>query len=229
MEQATPMGETITLTAQDGHSFSAYRADPTGTPKAALVVIQEIFGVNGHMRNVTDRFAAAGYVAVCPAILDRTKRDVELGYTPEDIETAKGLRTNITYDQALADIDACRNLLAGEGLKLGVVGYCWGGSLAWASATRLNGFSVAVSYYGGDVASMADETAKCPVQFHFGEKDQGIPLDKVEIVKTKQPSHPLYIYEGAGHGFSCDERGSFHPAASELAGRRTAEFLAKYL
>ncbi|MFM1814023.1 MAG: hypothetical protein RLZ98_718 [Pseudomonadota bacterium] len=223
------MGSNITLKAGDGHGFSAYRADPSGTPKAGLVVIQEIFGVNGHMRNVTDRFASQGYVAICPAILDRTQRDVELGYTPDDIEKAKALRANVTYDQALADIKACRDLLAGEGLKVGVVGYCWGGSLAWASACRLEGFDVAVSYYGGDVPNMADEKAKCPAQFHFGEKDQGIPLDKVAIVKQKQPNHPLFIYEGAGHGFSCDERGSFNEAASKLAGERTAEFLAKHL
>lgn len=223
------MGSNITLKARDGHSFSAYRAEPKGAPKGGLVVIQEIFGVNGHMRNVTDRFAAAGYVAVCPGILDRTQPNVELGYTPDDIEKAKGLRAKVTYDQALMDIDACRALLADEGLKVGVVGYCWGGSLAWASATRLDGFKVAVAYYGGDIPAMAGEMAKCPVQFHFGEKDQGIPLDKVEIVKQKQPSHPLFIYTGAGHGFSCDERGSFHPESSKLAGERTAEFLAKHL
>ncbi len=220
------MGSNITLTAADGHSFSAYRSDPTGNIKGGLVVIQEIFGVNGHMRDVTDRFATAGYVSVCPAILDRTQRDVELGYTPEDIDKAKALRANVSYEDALRDISACRDLLTKEGLSVGVVGYCWGGSLSWAAATQLDGFKVAVSYYGGDVPNMADAKPKCPVMFHFGSEDQGIPLDKVEIVKQKQPDSPLYIYQGAGHGFSCDARGSFHPESAQLAGERTAEFIA---
>src|SRR5262249_3425239 len=113
--------------------------------------------------------------------------------------------------------------------KVGVVGYCWGGSLAWLAATEIDGIATAISYYGGEVANTADRKAKCPVMFHFGEKDMSIPLDKVEIVKQKQKDHPIYVYEGAGHGFSCDARGSFHPASHELALGRTKEYLTKYV
>jgi carboxymethylenebutenolidase len=224
------MGKNITLKASDGHELSAYRADPAGTPKGCLIVIQEIFGVNEHIRSVADRFAKDGYLCVAPALQDRAQRGFEVGYTPPDIEKGREVRGKVKNEDSLKDLKATLDYLKAQNAgKVGVVGYCWGGSLAWLSAVNLDGLSVAVSYYGGEVANSADAKAKCPVMFHFGEKDMSIPLDKVEIVKQKQPDHPLYVYKDAGHGFSCDARGSFHPASHELALGRTKEYLTKYV
>ena len=210
------MGEMVSLTAEDGHKFAAYRAAPKGAPKGGLVIIQEIFGVNHHIRNVTDSFAAEGYVALAPAIFDRAERGFETGYKPEDIELGRGIRGKIAVKS-----------LAGEGLKVGVVGYCLGGTLAWLAATRVDGVRAAVSYYGGGVADTATETPRCPVLFHFGETDQSIPPEHHTRIRAAQPNLPMHIYPAAGHGFSCDERGSYHKESAALARTRTLEFLAK--
>ncbi len=214
----------INLEARDGHAFNAYRARPDGDVRAGLVVIQEIFGVNSHIRNVADRFAAQGFDALAPALFDRAKRGVELGYQPDDIDRGRAIRAQVPTDAALQDVDAAINLLAQTGRPVAVVGYCWGGSLAWAAATRLQGLSCAVSYYGGQVAEMANEQPSCPVMLHFGETDQSIPMEQVETVRAKHPALPLFTYP-AGHGFSCDARGSFDAPSAELASKRTVEFL----
>ena len=223
------MGKTLTLKASDGHELSAYRADPAGKPKAGLIIIQEIFGVNDHIRSVCDRFAQDGYLCVAPALQDRGERNFEVGYTPPDVERGRAVRGKVKNEDSMKDLKAAYDYLAKEGVAIGTVGYCWGGSLAWLSAVELDGLKVAVAYYGGEIPANADKQAKCPVMFHFGEKDGGIPLDKVEIIKQKQPQFPLHIYKDAGHGFSCDARGSFHPASHELALGRTREFLTKNL
>jgi len=214
----------IELEAGDGHKFDAYRARPQGTVRAGLVVIQEIFGVNSHIRNVADRFAAQGFDALAPALFDRAERRVELGYKPDDIDRGRAVRARISTDEALLDVDAAIKLLGQSGRPVAVVGYCWGGSLAWAAATRLNGLSCAVSYYGGQVAEMADEQPRCPVMLHFGETDHSIPMQQVETVRAKHPDLPLFIY-AAGHGFSCDECASFDAPSADLAFRRTVDFL----
>ncbi len=214
----------IELEASDGHKFGAYRARPGGDSRAGLVVIQEIFGVNGHIRNVADRFAAVGFGALAPALFDRTERGLELGYQPDDIDRGRAVRAKVSSDVALLDVAAAVKCLAQTGRPVAVVGYCWGGSLAWAAATRLPGLAGAVSYYGGQVAEMADEQPDCPVMLHFGETDHSIPMEQVETVRAKHPALPLFIYP-AGHGFSCDERGSFHAPSAELAFGRTVEFL----
>jgi len=214
----------IKLEASDGHTFDAYRAQPEGDTRAGLVVIQEIFGVNGHIRNVADRFAAVGFEALAPALFDRTERGLELGYQPDDIDRGRAVRAKVSSDVALLDVAAAVKCLARTGRPVAVVGYCWGGSLAWAAATRLPGLAGAVSYYGGQVAEMADEQPDCPVMLHFGETDHSIPMEQVETVRAKHPALPLFIYP-AGHGFSCDERGSFHAPSAELAFGRTVEFL----
>jgi carboxymethylenebutenolidase len=214
----------IDLEARDGHRFAAYRAQPGGEVRAGLVVIQEIFGVNSHIRNVADRFAARGFDALAPALFDRAERGVEIGYQPADIERGRAIRAQISIDEALLDVDAVIQLLAQTGRPVAVVGYCWGGSLVWAAATRLRSLSAAVSYYGGQVAEMADEQPRCPVMLHFGETDQSIPMEQVETVRAKHPDLPLFVYP-AGHGFSCDERGSYHAPSAKLAFERTVEFL----
>jgi carboxymethylenebutenolidase len=222
------MGETLTLTAEDGHRFAAYRANPSGAPRGGLVVVQEIFGVNQHIRKVADGFAADGYVAIAPALFDRVERGYETGYGPQDIERGRATRGKLTTDQAMLDVKATVKELQKAGLKVGVVGYCFGGTIAWLAATRIDGVNAAVGYYGGGVADAAEEKPKCPVMLHFGETDASIPKEAVEKVKKAQPNVPIYTYP-AGHGFVCDERGSYHAESDKLARQRTIEFFRKHI
>jgi carboxymethylenebutenolidase len=219
----------MALTAADGHKLSAYRAEAKAASKTGLAVLQEIFGVNSHIRSVADRFAADGFIAVAPALFDRVKPGIEMGYGPEDIERGRETRAQVSLDQALADTQAAIAALNEEGLKVGVVGYCWGGSLAWAAATRLDGVTCCVGYYGGQIPDMADEQPRCPVMLHFGEQDNSIPMDKIEIVRAKHPEVPLFTYPGAGHGFSCDARGSYHAESAAKARERSLAFLREHL
>ena len=221
------MGQTITLAAKDGHKLQAYRADPAGKPSGAIVVVQEIFGVNHHMRRVTDDFAAQGYLAVSPALFDRVEKGIDLGYDPKSIEAGREIRAKVPLDGTLADLQAAIDYAKPFG-KVGVVGYCWGGGLAFLSATRLDGVAAAVGYYGGLVAAHAQEKPRVPVMLHFGETDQSIPMSDVEKVKKARPDVTIYVYK-AGHGFSCDERGSYDAASSKVALERTLKFFAENL
>jgi len=221
------MGEMISLTAKDGFKLGAYVAKPKDKPKGAIVVIQEIFGVNHHIRAVTDRFAAQGYAAVAPALFDRIKPGIELGYDPKSIEEGRALRPKITTEDTLADTQAAIDYAKQVG-KVAVVGYCWGGSIAFFSTTRLAGVTAAVGYYGGMIAAHASEKPRVPLILHFGDKDQSIPMTDVEKIKQAQPGLPIYVYS-AGHGFSCDERASFDKAAHELALQRTTAFLKQHI
>ncbi len=220
------MGETISLTADDGHKLGAYRSRPTGARRGGLVVIQEIFGVNGHIRSVCDGFAADGYDAVAPALFDRAERDVELGYDEAGRTRGRAIRSDLAWDGAVSDIGAALTALSGEG-KVGVVGYCWGGSLAWLAATRL-GPACAVSYYGGQIVQFKDETARCPMLMHFGDIDKSIPLDDVATIRAAHPDIPIHVYPG-GHGFNCDQRADYQPESAALARERTLAFLAEHL
>ncbi len=222
------MGETVKLTAGDGHELDAYRAEPEDVPRAGLVVIQEIFGVNGHIRAVADSYAAEGFTVLAPALFDRVEPGIELGYEADDIEKGREIRARIPHDDAVLDMAAAVDALKAEGLAVAVVGYCWGGSLAWNAATRLDGVSVSVGYYGGMIPDMADEQPKQPVMLHFGETDASIPLEGVETVRQKHPDVPVHIYP-AGHGFSCDARGSYEPESAKLARQRTLAFFAQHL
>jgi len=222
------MGETITLRAADGFGTTAYVARPAGKPRGGLVVIQEIFGVNHHMRGVADGYARDGYVAIVPALFDRIRPNIELGYDEAAIAKGRELKGASPTDAALLDIAAARDAIAGAG-KLGVIGYCWGGFLVWVSATRLKGFAAAVSYYGGGIGAVAAEKPSCPVQFHFGEKDHAIPLTEVDKVKAAgHKAVEVNIYP-AGHGFNCDERGSFDAASTKLARGRALAFLDQHV
>ncbi len=218
------MAETIKLTASDGHSFDAYVAQPTGIARGGLVVIQEIFGVNQHMRKVADGFAADGYMCVTPALFDRTRRGVELGYGPADIPAGRDLRQTLKLDDVLLDLKAAVDVARSAG-KVGAVGYCWGGSLAFVCATRL-GVNAAVGYYGGAIVPHKDETPGCPTMLHFGERDKSIPLTDVEIIRKARPDVTIHIYP-ADHGFNCDERGSWEPTSARIARERTLELFRK--
>lgn len=221
------MGKTIRLTAGDGHELDAYQADPDGAPKGAIVIIQEIFGVNSHIRSVCDGYAADGYVAIAPALFDRVERGIELGYVEPDMSRGREIRGKLSWDGALADVKAAADAVKSAG-KVAVVGYCYGGSVAWLTATRLDVDAV-VSYYGGNVADFAEEQAKCPVIMHIGDQDNSIDAGKIETIKNAQPDIPVYVYRGAGHGFNCDQRGSYHEESAKVARGRSLEFLAEHI
>ncbi len=220
------MGKNIDIATSDGHDLTGYMAEPQGTPKGALVVIQEIFGVNSHIREVADGFARDGYLVLAPAMFNRVGPGIELGYTPEDVEKGREIRAKIDHQDAVRDMEAAVNALKGQ--PVGVVGYCWGGSLAWNAATQLDGVSAAVGYYGGMIPDMVDEQPQHPVMLHFGEEDQSIPIEGVEMVMVVHPDIPIHIYP-AGHGFSCDHRGSYHAESAKLARERTIDFFAEHL
>ncbi len=220
------MGKAITLTATDGHTLSAWTDGPE-TATHGLVVVQEIFGVNGHMRNVCAAFAAQGYAVVAPALFDRTERGVELGYTAPDVARGRDLRAKVPDAGVMHDIEAAAAALPGK--MLGVVGYCWGGTVAWWGATRSTSFRAAVGWYGGGIAGTRTESPHCPVQLHFGEKDSGIPLNDVDAIRAAQPDVEVFVYDGAQHGFGCDERGSYSAPDAALAQERTLAFFAKHL
>jgi carboxymethylenebutenolidase len=220
------MGKTINLKAADGHTLSAYVAGPDSATKG-LVVIQEIFGLNHHIRDMADRFAAQGYAVCAPALFDRAEPGVELGYTQEDIAKGRNYRMKLTDPQVVADIEAAANHLSGK--KLGIVGYCFGGTVAWWGATRTRKFAAASCWYGGGIPGTKDEKPNCPVQMHFGEKDASIPMTDVDAVRAAQPKAEIYVYAGAQHGFGCDERASFSKPDYEQAQKRTLEFFAKNL
>ncbi len=222
------MGEMRTLTAEDGFRLTAYRADPRIKPRGGLVVIQEIFGVNGHIRKVADGFASDGYVALAPAIFDRVEPGFSVGYKPEDIERGRAVRGKIAIEDCVKDVRAAVKALRAEGLTVGVVGYCFGGTLAWLAATRIDGVACAIGYYGGGIADAAQEKPKCPVVLHFGETDQSIPKEHHQRIEAAHPALPLHMYP-AGHGFNCDERGSYHEQSATLARSRTLDFLQRHV
>ncbi|HEX4765875.1 MAG TPA: dienelactone hydrolase family protein [Lichenihabitans sp.] len=221
------MSEMIKLTPSDGVSIGAYKAVPAGTPRGGIVVLQEIFGVNSHIRRVTDGFAAEGYLAIAPALFDRVKPGVELGYTPDDIQAGMALVGQGDQAKTLLDIEAAIEA-AREGGKVGIVGFCWGGSMAFAAAAKLDGLSAAVGYYGGNIAKMLDLKPKVPTILHFGELDAHIPKSDVDKIKAALPDVPVYTYK-ADHGFNCDARGSYDKASAAEAMGRTLDVFSKHL
>lgn len=222
------MGKQLSLTAADKHRLGAYRADPSGKPKGAIVVIQEIFGVNNHIRAVCDRLAGEGYAAVAPALFDRTERDFQSGYSPDEVANARKFVANPDWDAMLRDTQAAIDEVKAVG-PVTIVGFCMGGTVAFLAAARLPGLAAAVCYYGGRIAAFADEKPRCPTQMHFGEKDQSIPMSDVETIKKKRPDCEIYSYPDAGHGFHCDERASYHAPSAQLAWQRTQAFLSRQM
>ncbi len=215
----------IRLTASDGHELDAYEAGPADAT-AGIVIIQEIFGVNAHIRDVTDRYAALGYRAVAPALFDRLERGVELGYTADTVTQGRAMRGAIDWDDTVRDVGAAVAHLAGNG-PVGVVGYCYGGSLAWLAANALP-VAAAVGYYGGQIIQFLDRTPQAPVLLHFGEVDYMIPLSDVTEISRAHPAVPVHVYPGADHGFNCDARDSYHPDAAALALECTLDFFATH-
>jgi carboxymethylenebutenolidase len=221
------MGRMTELIAADGFALAAYRADPIGVPRGGLVVAQEIFGVNSHIRSVCDGFAADGYVAIAPALFDRYQRGLDIGYTPDDIARGRELKGSAQVDAAMQDVAAARDAVASAG-KVAVIGYCWGGFVAWMTASRLTGLACSIPYYGGGMLDAAGERPRCPVLAHFGERDAMIPVDGVRKFAAAHPEAQVHIY-AADHGFNCDQRASYDAAAAKLARERTIEFLRRHV
>ncbi len=219
------MGEFTTLMARDGHNFQAYLAAPPAKSRGGVVVIQEIFGVNRHIRSVTDGFAQAGYTAIAPALFDRIRRGIELGYSAAEITEGRNYAHELDPDLILKDLAAAIAVIAHAG-HVATVGYCFGGAQSYRAACRLP-IQCAVVYYG---RVQDDGTSpRCPVLYHFGDADQSIPPQEVARIQALHPHGTYFIYPGAGHGFNCDLRPSYDPAAAALARQRTLEFLEQNL
>ncbi len=221
------MGKTIELTAADGHKLSAYLAEPAGKPRGALIVIMEIFGVNSHIRSVADDYAKEGYLAIAPAMFDRVQPGLDIGYTPPDIEVGRAAMQKMKLDDAMKDVAAALAHVKSAG-KVGIVGYCWGGTVSWKSASSVDGLACAIAYYGGGIPGLIGEKPKIPVMFHWGETDQSIPLDKAKEVAAAHKDQQHFFYP-AGHGFNCDQRGSYNADSSKQAKSRSLEFLRKHV
>jgi carboxymethylenebutenolidase len=224
------MNGLIKLTAKDQFQLNAYLAKPSGEAVGAIVLLQEIFGLNPHIKATADKYAAEGYLVIAPATQARSEPNLSLGYTQEDM--AKGIAhksfvENLPNEVSMQDIQAAIDYVSHAG-KVGVIGYCWGGLLSWRSACKLNGLSAAVSYYPGGIANEKYLTAKCPVLMHFANQDSHIPLTDVALFKEAQPNIDVYVYEGQ-HGFNCDQRAAYNQAAADLARERTLSFYKKYL
>jgi carboxymethylenebutenolidase len=222
------VGQDIKLTASDHFQFGGYRAEPNGAPIGAVVVIQEIFGVNHHIRAVCDRLAREGYVAIAPSIFDRIEPGFTSGYSPDEVATARKFVANPDWAAMLCDTQAAIDAVKDVG-RVGIIGFCLGGSVAYAAATKLSGLSAAIGYYGGAIVRFADDQPKVPTQLHFGEKDAGIPLGDVETIKAKRPEVEIHVYSGAQHGFNCDERASYDKSSADIAWPRSLGFLAGHL
>jgi carboxymethylenebutenolidase len=227
------MSQWVNLKAADGHELSAYVAKPEGEPLGALVVLQEIFGVNPSIRAVADDYAKHGYLAIAPALFDRFEKGLELGYTGDDLKKAFDLYGKLNPDTQLLDVAAAAEHVAGAGKGTGVIGFCYGGLLTWLSSTRAKALKInlkaAVGYYAGGIGNVASEQPSCPVQLHFGADDDHIGKDQVDAVRNAHPDVEIFLYEGAGHAFANEARASFVPAASKLAHERSLQFLNSHI
>jgi len=218
----------IELTTGDGQKLSAYRADPDGVPKGAVVVVQEIFGVNSHIRKIADMFAAKGYVAIAPSLFDSVKADVSLGYDEAGVSEGLDLVKEVGRDRAFAEIQAAVDSVKGAG-KVAIVGYSWGGYLAYASGNRVSGVACAVGYYGGGIVDDYGEKRKVPTLLHFAENDQNIPFETVVQFRASRPDVSAFSYPDAVHGFNCDERNSYSKDAADKALERTLFWVSQYV
>jgi len=220
------MSEFTTLMARDGHEFQAWLAPPPGRPRGAIVVVQEIFGVNSHIRAVTDGYAAEGYVGIAPCLFDRVRRGIELSYSAAEMQEGQGYVKQLKEEQTRADMAAAIAVVKNSG-RVGVVGYCWGGTIAYVAACDLP-IACAVAYYGGSITKQLHKHPKCPVMYHFGELDKHIPASDIDQIRAADPKGQFFLY-AAGHGFNCDQRDSYDAASAKLARERSLAFFAKHL
>jgi carboxymethylenebutenolidase len=223
------MGTKVTLTAADGFQLGAYRTEPKVPPRGGVVVIQEIFGVNHHIRAVCDRLADSGYRAMAPQVFDRMVPNFESGYSEAEVAKAREFIPRLDWAKLMLDASAAVDALKKEGGPVAMIGFCMGGTIAFIAATRLGGLAASICYYGGQIVRFADNKPRCSVQMHFGEKDASITMGDVETIRQKRPECEIFTYPGAGHGFHCDERASYEPNSARIAWQRSLAFLAKAL
>jgi carboxymethylenebutenolidase len=220
------MGDYTTLMARDGHSFEAWLAGPQGAPRGAVVVLQEIFGLNSHVRAVADGFAADGYLAIAPALFDRVRRHMQLGYSPAEVEEGRGTMRQIPQEKVALDVLAAINVVKHAG-RVAAIGYCWGGTQAYLAACDQL-VACAVAYYGTAIANNLDKHPKVPVLYHFGERDKTIPPEAIERIRAADGAGQVHVYP-ADHGFNCDQRAAYEPQSAALARQRTLQFLAEHV
>ena len=220
------MNELIEITAKDNHRFTAYISQPSGKPKAGIVIIQEIFGVNTHIKEVTDLYASKGYLCIAPSLFDRIEKNVNLNYDENGVSKGRNLKELCDKD-ALKDVEASISVVSSAG-KVAVIGYCWGGSLSWRIGCEASNLSASICYYGGDIPKLKDLEPKCKVLTHFGELDKGIPINDVKIFEKTQPEVLTYTYP-ADHGFNCDHRSQYNKTCANIALKRTLKFLEQNL
>ena len=218
------MGEFTTLMARDGHEFNAWLSAAPNGARGAVVVAQEIFGVNRHIRRIADDYAGQGYVTIAPCLFDRVRRGIELGYSEKEVQEGRGYRLQIPKEKTMLDLAASINVVKHAG-RVAVVGYCWGGTLAYLAACELP-VSCAVSYYGGQIKDHLDKSPRRPVMYHFGEKDPHIPSSDVDRIRAADPDGLFHLYP-ADHGFNCEDRGTYDAASAQLARERSLEFIAE--
>ena len=220
------MGRMVELVSADGHALQAYRASPEGQPRGGLVMIQEIFGMTGQMQRCADRYAAQGYAVALPAMFDRVELGLSLGYT--EFQKGGQAAQAITEENLLADTEVSRTSVSDAG-KTAIIGYCWGGTAAYIGAC-LGSFDAAICYYGGSIGSLVERMQpRVPVMYHFGAEDSYIPESTIDQIREADPTGIFYVYEGAGHGFNCDDRDSYDAEAAKLSEQRSLEFLADRL
>ena len=220
------MNEIIEITAKDNHQFSAYISQPLGKPKAGIVIIQEIFGVNTHIKEVTDLYASKGYLCIAPSLFDRIEKNITLSYDENGISKGRNLKELCDKD-ALKDIEASISVVSSAG-KVAVIGYCWGGSLSWRIGCQNSNLAASICYYGGDIPKLKDLEPKCKVLTHFGELDKGIPINDVKIFEETRPEVLTYTYP-ADHGFNCNHRSQYNKTCANIAFERTLKFLEQNL
>lgn len=228
MDTAQRAGKMVSLTASDGHTLGAYKAEPDGKTRGGIVIAQEIFGLTDHIRDICERYAAEGYFVIAPALFDRVRPGVVLPYSEDSVAEGLAIRRQIAdWNLSLMDIEAAREAVAEAG-KVACVGYCFGGDAAWVGVSR-GGFDAGVAYYGGHIYTLIDEAPKAPIILHYGTEDHIATPDKIAMIREAHPDVPIYVYEGAKHGFNCDVRPDYHPAAAALALERTRAFLAEHI
>lgn len=220
------MAEKIQLTAQDGHTLDAWRAGPRGKALGGIVIIQEIFGLTEHVQRLVDQYAEEGYLAVAPAMFDRLASDLVFDYS--DVETGRAHMRRLEWPNTMKDVAAAVEAARREAHRVAVIGYCWGGTVAHVAACELD-LDAAVSYYGAGVVQFLDKQPRCPIMYHFGDRDRSIPPENVEAVRSAYPGAVVHVYEGADHGFNCEDRASFDADASRLALERTLAFLREHV